>query len=400
MRSVTGAPVTGDDLYGRGREIDAIWGKLEQGEHVLLLAPRRVGKTSLMMELRRAPRPGWDVIFVNLESSASPEDCFAKLVAAISEHPGYRTWVERIPFRNAIRGVLRGLGRARVRTETVEIDIRTAMLGDWSNAADRLHERLAKPPEPETKLLLVLDELPILIARILKKSDGRDEADLLLSKLRELRLSEDLRNRVHFLVGGSIGLDAVLRRVGLSATANDLSPLYLGPWDEQVARDFLAELGRTERFELPSPEIDLILEMLAELVPFHVQLFFLAIREACKGDVALVSRGLIELCFRERLAGPQGTPYLDHFAERLELIFTEPEVELANTVLAIACQSTDGVPKSEVEDLEPANAKLLSPVLRDLDSHGYLVQDGEALRFRSNLLRKWWKRFQAPGVQP
>ena len=50
MRNVTGPPVMGDDLYGRQQDIDRLWSRLEGGEHLLMLAPRRVGKTSLMAD--------------------------------------------------------------------------------------------------------------------------------------------------------------------------------------------------------------------------------------------------------------------------------------------------------------------------------------------------------------
>ena len=49
MRNIIGQPVAGDDLYGREYELDRLWEQLEQGEHILMLAPRRVGKTSLML---------------------------------------------------------------------------------------------------------------------------------------------------------------------------------------------------------------------------------------------------------------------------------------------------------------------------------------------------------------
>ena len=56
MRNVIGQAVVGDDLYGRDYELARLRETLAQGEHILMLAPRRVGKTSLMLELRRAPR--------------------------------------------------------------------------------------------------------------------------------------------------------------------------------------------------------------------------------------------------------------------------------------------------------------------------------------------------------
>ena len=67
MQNITGQPVVGDDLYGRGYELETLWERLESGEHVLLLAPRRVGKTSLMLELQRRPHPNWHVIYIDVE---------------------------------------------------------------------------------------------------------------------------------------------------------------------------------------------------------------------------------------------------------------------------------------------------------------------------------------------
>lgn len=48
MRNITGQAVVGDDLYGREYELTRLWEHFDQGEHVPMLAPRRVGKTSLM----------------------------------------------------------------------------------------------------------------------------------------------------------------------------------------------------------------------------------------------------------------------------------------------------------------------------------------------------------------
>ena len=46
-----------------------------------MLAPRRVGKTSLMLELHRSPRENWDVINVDVQGGSGPEDCVAVLAA-------------------------------------------------------------------------------------------------------------------------------------------------------------------------------------------------------------------------------------------------------------------------------------------------------------------------------
>lgn len=63
MRNMTGPPVTGEDLYGRRDDIERLWARLGRGEHLLMLAPRRVGKTSMMLELACDPGAGWDVVY-------------------------------------------------------------------------------------------------------------------------------------------------------------------------------------------------------------------------------------------------------------------------------------------------------------------------------------------------
>jgi AAA+ ATPase superfamily predicted ATPase len=48
-----GKPVTGDQLIGRHKEIETINQYLDMGQSVVLIAPRRFGKTSLLLEMLR-----------------------------------------------------------------------------------------------------------------------------------------------------------------------------------------------------------------------------------------------------------------------------------------------------------------------------------------------------------
>ena len=103
MRNIIGQAVLGDDLYGRDYELDRLWENLEQGEHILMLAPRRVGKTSLMLELHRAPRENWEVIYVDVEGGDGPADCVASILAELAAHPGIEPVSKRFPSRRRSR---------------------------------------------------------------------------------------------------------------------------------------------------------------------------------------------------------------------------------------------------------------------------------------------------------
>src|SRR4051794_20341573 len=59
-----GSPVRGEDFYGRESFVELIWQKLKLG-NILLAAPRRFGKTSVMYHLIDNPR--WDYRLVHAD---------------------------------------------------------------------------------------------------------------------------------------------------------------------------------------------------------------------------------------------------------------------------------------------------------------------------------------------
>lgn len=395
MRNIVGQAVVGDDLYGRDYELARLWEHFDQGEHVLMLAPRRVGKTSLMLELHRVPRDNWHVINVDVEGGDGPEDCVAAMLAALAADSRYRTRFEAIPFSSAIKSVLEGLS-ANVDIGVLRVELKRAIGYEWDRVAAQLQERLIHRPHAGRKLLLILDELPILISRMLR-GDRSSDADLLLARLRQWRQAPAMRGTVHTLVGGSIGLEGILRRAGLSASINDLVPFRVDPWDRSTAVQFLHELGRDIDFQLGDRSITRILDLLVDPVPYHVQLFVSALRDACKRDVSLASPETIDRCFDQQLAGESGTAHLDHYEKRLELALDEQECAMAHSILGLACRSRDGVRVSHLGRLRRWSEPTFQSVLRDLKADGYVTEGDGRLVFRSNLLRVWWRKHHGRG---
>lgn len=394
MRNITGAPVVDTDLYGRGYELDRLWEALERGEHVLMLAPRRVGKTSLMLELRRAPRDGWDVVYVDVEAGAGAADCIAAVLAELAAIGRYRSILDSIPFTGAVKGVFERLS-VRIDTTVLQAELKSAIGRDWRHAADRLRGRLANPGETERRLLVVIDELPFLLLEMLKAEDGEDEARAFLSWLRASRQAPETRGRVCTLVGGSIGLEGVLRRVNLSGLVNDFAPFRVGSWSRETADSFLVELGRGNGFLLDETSRGDMLYLLGDPVPYHVQIFFAELRDFCAVDPSRVSRDIVQRCFDQRLTGESGTPYLDHLVERLEIGFDEHEQTAARGILECACRRRGGASLAEIEDVQRADESAFRSARRELIASGYIDRDGDRLRFRSNLLRAWWRKHHA-----
>ena len=199
------------------------------------------------------------------------------------------------------------------------------------------------------------------------------------------------------LVGGSIGLEGVLRRAGMSGSINDLMPFRLESWDRPTAEAFLEELGRHSGFSLPGDAIDRMLDLLQDPVPYHVQLFFSALHDDCRGKADFLSREGIERCFAERLTGASGTAHLDHYATRLEAVLDGKGYDMACAILGRTSRRRNGAGVAELEDLRQRDPRIFASVLRDLEADGYLLRQDRRLCFRSNLVREWWRKHHASG---
>jgi len=78
-----GPPVRGDDCYGRDALVGLIWDKL-RGGHILLAAPRRFGKTSVMYRLMDEPVGNYKFVHADLEPLIEPSDLVTQLVVQLA----------------------------------------------------------------------------------------------------------------------------------------------------------------------------------------------------------------------------------------------------------------------------------------------------------------------------
>ena len=84
---VIGGLVTNSDFMFRKDFIDDLWDSLRKN-NILLLAPRRMGKTSVMFQLLDNPKDNRIVIHLNVEELESPGDFCLHLIDAFHEyHP-------------------------------------------------------------------------------------------------------------------------------------------------------------------------------------------------------------------------------------------------------------------------------------------------------------------------
>jgi len=185
----TGLPVHGDDFYDRINEQTRIWERLET-DNILLLAPRRVGKTSLLHRIRQvAPEHGREPVFLDVQDKVSELGFVEKLFRTVAE-------IDRTVLRRLTK---REVGRffKRVRRLSlfgaVEVEFDEAAAEHWADLAHALAEEMART---EHRWLVLLDELPVFILALLRSDPSGIRARAFLNWLREVRLSYAADGRI------------------------------------------------------------------------------------------------------------------------------------------------------------------------------------------------------------
>ncbi|HMU04786.1 MAG TPA: AAA-like domain-containing protein, partial [Saprospiraceae bacterium] len=86
MSTHIGPPAKGSNFFGRTKMIDRIKNVISKGTHILLSAPRRVGKTSLAMRiLYLIQKENWNGIYVTLEGAKDETIVAQRIISALKD---------------------------------------------------------------------------------------------------------------------------------------------------------------------------------------------------------------------------------------------------------------------------------------------------------------------------
>ena len=392
MRSSTGRWVSGDNFFDRERELRILEERVRDGNHVLLTGQRRMGKTSIARELgRRLTESGeWITLFTDVEDATCPEDVIADVARA-----AYPV----LPIRSLLGRMVGAAQRAVGAVEEVEVsDVRLKIragldAGNWRGQGERLLRGCA---EHDTRILLVIDELPIFLKRMLRTHDGADRVERFLSWLRGVFQSLGGDSPV-LIVSGSIGLTPLVHRLGIPDRINYLEPFRLGPWNREASVACFDRLANSAALAVEDGVAGAVYDALGIGIPHHVQSFFARLRDfAVMENRDVVTVADVERVYRTGLLGPSGQNDLAHYETRLRDALDKESRSIAMEILADA--ATQGVLTAGarirlgelysrvVDDAHARITEILDVLIHD----GYLEVHGRDHRFPSRLLRDWW----------
>ncbi|MCK4613556.1 MAG: hypothetical protein KAU14_02035, partial [Thermoplasmata archaeon] len=156
IRLTQGPPAKGDDFFDREKVIQEIWDRLECSS-ILLAAPRRFGKTSIMLQLRDNPKNGFTPLFFDIEHVESPEEFILELIGEIQKNKDI--WNK---IKSGFFSFFKAAGERieEIEISSIRIKLREAKDVDWKDLGKQLIKLIT---ENEKKLLFILDEFPEMI---------------------------------------------------------------------------------------------------------------------------------------------------------------------------------------------------------------------------------------------
>lgn len=391
MRLSTGRWVSGSDFFNRERELQILETRVRDHNHVLLTGQRRMGKTSVAQELgQRLKDKGWVFLFADVEGATCAEDAIAGIAQEIYSVRPIMSRVARAgTTMKRLFGIVEEVGAHEFR-----VRFRASLdAGNWRHHGEKLFRHCAKRKQP---VLLVIDELPIFLKRLLRGEDGFQRADEFLSWLRGVLQALGDSSPV-LIVSGSIGLAPLVKRLGIPDRINHLEPFRLGPWDRDTSVKCLQRLAESYELRVEDGVTNAVYDKLGVGIPHHVQSFFTRLREHAimqgRDQVRVEDVGEV---YRTGLLGPSGQNDLVHYETRLKEALEDESHTLAMEILAEAAtqdvftsrarRCLEGLYAKVVDDAPEHIADTLDILIHD----GYLEADDNGHRFSSRLLKEWW----------
>ncbi len=395
MTSITiGPPVTGEDFFDREELLNQMWEVLGKGS-ILLTAPRRVGKTSLVLRMRESPRNGFQVVYVTVEDLSSSDQLATELVIKASEARKDDHSILKKMLYTFVSNI------EEMEIWQIRLKLREQLKRDWQVSG---RNALLDMLNPDVRLVLVIDELPLMILNMRRKGGkGIDqEAVELLGWLRKLRQDPDTGKNLAMVITGSIGIEKVVSHLKASVAINDLHRKEVGPFDPVTAQHFAERLFASRNVEVDEATMEALVSETGTYIPIFIQIMVQAISNEIRSRRVAATPDLVRWCYEERVHGPEYRHHFEDYYERLDRHYTPDESRAAKRILRELALTDEGLSKSAVQalyvhELGPnADLGALDLLITALENDFYMER-GEKVRFKNKWLRDWWRRYHAFG---
>jgi hypothetical protein len=390
LKPTIGQPATGREHYfDRPQISQQIRRGLERGGNLLISAPRRIGKSSLIKHLLTQAAANEIIIYISVQSATHSNEFFEKLFKELIKNntvfAGMNGFTQRASA--GLKNII-----SRVRNITLEggLEIDKTANIDYYTELQTLIKALT-----EKKVILLLDEFPDAVSNMIRRN--KQLAIEFLLQMRELRqISSDLG--LQFILTGSSGLANVVSQLGENDLINDLEEISVPPYTEQEASVFIQRLvlgyqiHYSSDFQINDNTLAYILEKINWRLPYYLQIMIKSLFEAFENKQIIAEPATVDKVLAAMLtAQSEYYGYFQYWYQRLQDNLDNASYQAAIEMLnQLACDKVSSL--AQLKSLPFATKPKLpvKQILNILEHDGYISQHQQQYGFNSFLLKQWW----------
>ena len=386
----------GEDFFPRPGISDRLWNIVESGHHVLLLAPRRFGKSGVLYDMEDNPKSGWNVKTLMLQDADKPSDLVSLILSILLEDEKIRKRWESL--KNIPKKIMNYTQENLKKINLLEggVEFSEKIKDYWEGIGKTIIE-LSK--ESEKKILINMDEFPAMVENMVLAKMEPVEIRKFLEWLRKFRTEQ---SNIITIACGSTGLDTVFYQYNFeSDLINDYKREPIPPLNNQEARRFIKEKFDDYKVRINNEDvvIDTILELNQPPIPYFLQLliFELSIDQEFKKDNQ--EKEKIKEIYHLSIIQKPKQEFITAFKERIEKRYkdlsivaysilkhlTHNELSSRLELFEIYERSSKGGPSDLEFDMLMIDLHNDSYISRDESTNSYCI-------FLS-VFKDWWKHW-------
>lgn len=381
MKLIIGQAATSEFYYNRKPLVHKFWSKVKNGNNILMSAPRRIGKTSLMRHFEDNPEESYHVIYIITESVNNENEFYRKIFKRLFEE-----LKNSQKFFQTIGNIVKQNRLSSIGTDgTFSIEAKEV------NFFNELRTLVKALELQGNKILLMIDEFAQTVENI-KLDEGDQSAIHFLASNRELRMDPLFNSKLQFVYAGSIGLENVVSLLNQMGTINDLYPFVVPPFKREEAIRYIQDIPLSEcNYEFPLEQVNYLIEKIEWLIPFYINIILDEIDELfIEEEFEKVSNKEIDSAFENCL---RRRSYFEHWHTRLRISHRSEHYNFSKKILNILSEKGE-ITSNEILNIAVGHGIVdtYKDVLNALVYDGYISGIDNKYHFNSPLLKEWWKR--------
>ncbi len=386
----------GEDFFPRQDISNRLWDIVESGHHVLLLAPRRFGKSGVLYDMEDNPKPDWQVKTLMLQDADKPSDLVSLILSILLADEVFRKkWesVKSMP-KKIMNFTKEDLGK--INLFEVGVELSQEIKDYWEGVGKTIIE-LSKGSDK--KILISLDEFPAMIENMVLAKMEPVEIRKFLEWFRKFRAEQ---SSIITIACGSTGLDTVFYQYKFeSDLINDYKREPIPPLNDQEARGFIKERFKDHKVKINNEDevINTILELNQPPVPYFLQLliFELSIdQEFKKGNQ---EKEKIKEVYNLSIIQKPKQEFVTAFKERIEKRYKDLSIVAYSILKHLTHKESSSrlelfeiyerTSRSEPSDLE------FDMLMIDLHNDSYISRDESTNSYCIflSVFKDWWKHW-------